>query len=220
MPGSRPKLACAAPPDDWPEHPTRQSIESIKLAEEESRLARSRKGPSEESKVVSIATLDSIGGFDDDPSGVESLLKRDERITVLRQLYADGDIDGALAVAQASDAPPSDPFGGLIPVEEPKEAVDPGLEAGLPIIVAPAREPSGFAPPPDEPRSVTSVVPRMLVGAADVAKLPMDPRAAFLLGSVDGTHSVEEILDICAMPEEEALDLLEKLAAMGVIALG
>ena len=44
-----------------------------------------------------------------------------------------------------------------------------------------------------------------------------DPRAAFVLMHVDGLASVEMILDVCAMPEPEALRLLVQMKELGVL---
>src|SRR5690606_6766712 len=41
-------------------------------------------------------------------------------------------------------------------------------------------------------------VPRVLVGPDEIAKLPIDHRAGFLLGFIDGMQTMEEILDVCA----------------------
>lgn len=69
-------------------------------------------------------------------------------------------------------------------------------------------------------RRIEKQVPRMLVGMKDISKFPIDPRSAFLLGYVDGSLSVEEIIDLCAMPASEALELVDRLARLGVIVLG
>ena len=52
---------------------------------------------------------------------------------------------------------------------------------------------------------------------AEVSKLPIDHRAGFLLAHVDGMQTLEEILDVCAMPATDALELIERLKEMGVI---
>ena len=45
------------------------------------------------------------------------------------------------------------------------------------------------------------------------------PRAAFIAHHVDGVQSMRDILDICAMPEAEALDVFGRLQALGMISL-
>lgn len=93
-----------------------------------------------------------------------------------------------------------DPFGGLVEAEP--DPMDPISHSG---IVAAGRLP------------VVAVTPRLLVDAREIPSLPIDPRGAFMLTLVDGIQSLEEILDICAMPQDEALELIEKLRLMGVI---
>lgn len=49
------------------------------------------------------------------------------------------------------------------------------------------------------------------VAGADVRWLGLDHRAGFLLSLVDGTTTVEEIVDVSSMPKHEALRLLAEL---------
>ena len=164
-------------------------------------------------------------------SGVAS---RDDRVAAMRELYAQGDADAALQLASAFDLddaadsfdgelelePLDDPFGGLIPVEDDDEPL-----AGL--LVMPSDDDDNEHTAIVEPsadssrlRAMTSrQIPRLLVGAKEISRLPMDPRAAFILGHIDGIQSMEEILDVCAMPESEALELLERLRVLQVITL-
>jgi hypothetical protein len=75
--------------------------------------------------------------------------------------------------------------------------------------------PSGIVLRPE----MLAKVPRLAVSTTELMKLPLDHRAGFIASFVDGTFTIEMILDACAMPREEALSLLEDLAARGVIAL-
>jgi hypothetical protein len=161
-------------------------------------------------------------------SGVAS---RDGRVAAMRELYAQGDADAALALASAvatdlrTDGPSasggesqeldlSDPFGGLIPVDhEPLADYVPG-DGGTAIASV-----GRLSVPPLAAMTSQTGVPRLLKSAAEVAELPIDHRAGFLLAHIDGIQSMEEILDVCAMPEAEALELIEKLTSLGVIAL-
>lgn len=171
------------------------------------------------------------------PSASESgVASRDGRVAAMRELYARGDAAGALALAedisdsmrpapmQAGDHPDasivvefgddaslelSDPFGGLIPLDA---AVDD--ERGMVGAIGQS------APPCAAPHlSLTQrhSIPRSLKSMAEIAKLPIDHRAGFLLAHVDGMQTLEEILDVCAMPATEALALIENLTQMGVI---
>lgn len=68
-------------------------------------------------------------------------------------------------------------------------------------------------------RRIEKLTPRMLVSMRDISKYPIDPRAAFLLGYVDGSLAVEEIADLCGMPTADASELVDRLQRLGVLAL-
>jgi hypothetical protein len=153
----------------------------------------------------------------------------------MRDLYARGDAAGALALAStlgnggplpgrtdAADSPDAsiviefsevsialdDPFGGLIPSQEEHEPV-PRSTASATVT----------APPPAAQLTLTErqSIPRRLTALADISKLKIDHRAGFLLAHIDGMQTLEEILDVCAMPAREALALFANLKALGVI---
>ncbi len=67
--------------------------------------------------------------------------------------------------------------------------------------------------------AVDGRVPRVVVPMHQITRLPIDHRAGFLLAHIDGTQTMEEILDVCAMPRGEALDLIAELASLGVLAI-
>lgn len=164
-----------------------------------------------------------------------------DRVALMREAYARGDAEGALAIASAMDRatmPP--PPGG---VDHPDAAVDvefgdeteieideedPVHAKDLTRIAPPAALPRmpafATAPPPamSSPPPLASLterhgVPRILLAPPDISKLPIDHRAGFLLGFIDGMQTMEEILDVCAMPPKEALELIRTLVDMGVI---
>lgn len=216
------------------ETPTRESLEAVKLAEEETRIAKAEAVADALSLSRGIIDSESATrvGFMEESSpssrrnapSASGVASRDDRVAAMRELYAQGNADAALAlaseVASEMDAMLSedDPYGGLIPVvdDDPfdgfERAGEEGSEEHTAIVEASA-DSSRLA-------AMTScLVPRLLVGPKEIAQLPMDPRAAFILGHIDGIQSMEEILDICAMPEADALELVERLRAMGVIAL-
>jgi hypothetical protein len=60
-------------------------------------------------------------------------------------------------------------------------------------------------------------IPQLALEQRDLALLPLDHREGFLLSMVDGVTSVETILDVCAMPADEALVILESLVERGVL---
>ena len=69
-------------------------------------------------------------------------------------------------------------------------------------------------------REMLDAVPRLAVSTADLKTMPLDERAGFIVSFVDGTYSVEMILDACAMKRGEAIAILVDLAARGVIKVG
>jgi hypothetical protein len=60
-------------------------------------------------------------------------------------------------------------------------------------------------------------VPRLAVTQSQLMAMPLDHRAGFVVSFVDGTFTVEMILDVCPMPRERALAILGDLAAKGII---
>ena len=197
-------------------------------------------------------------------SGSSGVAARDGRVAAMRELYARGDTEGALALAaDISDSLPplaldhpeatsavvevaqdrsfdmSDPFGGLIPLEED--------QAAMPTVLPPPVS-SSFREEPEDETSIGSSerrlrplptlepaagpscaapqlslterhsIPVLQKSLVEVSRLPIDHRAGFLLTLVDGMQTLEEILDVCAMPADEALELIEKLREMGVLA--
>ena len=94
-----------------------------------------------------------------------------------------------------------DPFGGLVPVDDDEEEAPPSLDPAVAALTLTQRQ----------------AIPRLAKSRDEIAKLPIDHRGGFLLGFIDGNQTLEEILDICAMPTTDALGLIEGLQAMGVI---
>lgn len=187
-------------------------------------------------KIGSIDSLEaapaSSGSRSRSAPSASGVATKDERVAAIRELYAQGNADAALMIASevasdfaartGSQPPPigaADPYGGLIPVEEDIEIV---IEHGA-RDDAPGESTAIVEPSADSRRLVAmtsqSRIPRLLLGPNEIAKLPMDPRAAFLTSFIDGTQTMEEILDVCAMPESEALELIERLRQLGAITI-
>jgi hypothetical protein len=61
--------------------------------------------------------------------------------------------------------------------------------------------------------------PKVVLDRAGVAALSLDHRAGFLLSLIDGTYTVQELLDVCGMPQMDALTLLYDLGERGVVVL-
>ncbi|MEO7328919.1 MAG: hypothetical protein ABI193_10095 [Minicystis sp.] len=62
-------------------------------------------------------------------------------------------------------------------------------------------------------------VPRVVLGMDEIRYLSLDHRAGFLLSNIDGTMTVEEVLDVSGMAEFDALRLLDDFRERGVIDL-
>src|SRR5262249_44217095 len=60
-------------------------------------------------------------------------------------------------------------------------------------------------------------VPRLLLERGSITGLALDHRAGFLLSCVDGTSTIEELIDVSAMPKLEAVRILYELVQEGVI---
>jgi hypothetical protein len=60
-------------------------------------------------------------------------------------------------------------------------------------------------------------IPRVIMPPEEMRWLSLDHRAGFLLSSIDGSMSVDEVLDVCSMPELDALRIMFDLREQGVI---
>src|SRR5260221_9751426 len=49
----------------------------------------------------------------------------------------------------------------------------------------------------------------------ELLRLPLDPRAAFVLTRIDGTLRLEEVIDVAGMPKEAAPALVERPFLVG-----
>ncbi len=68
-------------------------------------------------------------------------------------------------------------------------------------------------------RSLFSRVPVVVVGAQRLREIPLDHRSGFLLSLLDGSTSVEELLDVSGMTTEATLAILDALRLQGIIEL-
>lgn len=155
-------------------------------------------------------------------ASIEADADETARVPALRNMadHPDASIAVEFGLDDADDG-----FGGLIPVEIDDVVVDGSRTLGFDV--DPDSEVHSRptpVPPPPVPIAGLSLtarqsIPRVLKSPAEVAKLPIDHRAGFLLAHFDGMQTLEEILDICAMPTDEALSLITELQEMGVIDL-
>ncbi len=68
-------------------------------------------------------------------------------------------------------------------------------------------------------RSLFARVPVVVIGAERLREIPLDHRSGFLLSLLDGSTSVEELLDVSGMTTEATLAILDALRLQGVIEL-
>lgn len=62
-------------------------------------------------------------------------------------------------------------------------------------------------------------VPRLLKSKDEIAAAPIDHRAGFLLAHIDGTTTVQGLVDIAGMAENEVHEILERLRRLGIVAV-
>jgi hypothetical protein len=81
---------------------------------------------------------------------------------------------------------------------------------------APTNDAQTVRPPRFVP---TEAIPVVAVDLAELRQLSLDPHSGFLLSLMDGSTSVETLLDVCGMPSEEAMRRLDHLVMLGVVRL-
>jgi hypothetical protein len=88
------------------------------------------------------------------------------------------------------------------------------------------RQVASQATPDNEPPSgiglrpeVLASVPRIAVSREKLLTLPLNHRTGFIVSFVDGSYTIEMILDACAMGRDEAFGILCDLIARGIIVI-
>lgn len=71
--------------------------------------------------------------------------------------------------------------------------------------------------PRDEPDFGPTRVPRIAVSQEVLLKTQLSHKAGFLVSLLDGISTVEMVVDVAGMPEEEALAELQSLYLLGII---
>lgn len=92
----------------------------------------------------------------------------------------------------------------------PRLASSSAPHAGAPSDMPTVRPPA-FAP--------AESIPVPVMRGSELRELHLDRYAGFLLSLMDGVTTVEMLLDVCAMPTEEALRVLDDLVRSGVVEL-
>jgi len=68
--------------------------------------------------------------------------------------------------------------------------------------------------------SSLGTTPKLAVPATEIRWLGIDNRAGFILSRIDGTHTVDELVDVSGMPRLEVLKTLIELLDAGTITVG
>jgi hypothetical protein len=63
-------------------------------------------------------------------------------------------------------------------------------------------------------------VPRLLLAPAELHAAELDHREYFIISLLDGATTVDMLLDLCGLPSEEALALIDALVRRGILAIG
>lgn len=63
-------------------------------------------------------------------------------------------------------------------------------------------------------------VPRLLQSKGQLAHAPLDHRQGFVLSLVDGKTSVQALIDLAGIAEQEVVGMLQRLRSLGIITLG
>lgn len=79
-------------------------------------------------------------------------------------------------------------------------------------------EPEDGVPTP-RPKLPLSCVPRRVVDERTLLTLPLDHRAGFVLAHVDGATDIRTLIDVCGLPQDELVALIEQLRALHAIEL-
>jgi hypothetical protein len=64
-----------------------------------------------------------------------------------------------------------------------------------------------------------ATVPRLAIPPEELHASELDHREYFLISLLDGVTTIENLIDICGMPSEEALALLDGLVRRGILGI-
>ena len=73
------------------------------------------------------------------------------------------------------------------------------------------------AEPATSLRPITDAVPWIVIGADELRSLPLNHVEGFVLSLVDGTLTLEEILDLSGISRQETLAIVRSLLIRGII---
>lgn len=67
------------------------------------------------------------------------------------------------------------------------------------------------------PATRTDSAPKLIASRATIAKAPIDTRSAFIMSLIDGRNTVDALVDMSGMPEDEVKGILDRLVRLGLI---
>jgi hypothetical protein len=166
--------------------------------------------------------------LDADPRSAGTI--SDPRLDQVRALYASGNAEAALAFAEKiSEQPPpasarsfAASVAAAVRAAQPARAPEP--YADIQDDVSPADQEQGtaiFAAGASNALSQVAALsgtPYVAMTLAEVQRLPLDPRAGFLMSMIDGASTIPDLCDLAGMPEDEVVSVLTELARHKVIA--
>jgi hypothetical protein len=65
-----------------------------------------------------------------------------------------------------------------------------------------------------------AATPRLCLPPEELHAAELDHREYFLISMLDGATTIESLIDVCGMPTEEAIALLDGLVRRGILELG
>lgn len=85
--------------------------------------------------------------------------------------------------------------------------------------IRPASVEADFTESDIRPLVPMQAVPWLVVTHDELRQLPLDCRAGFIVSLIDGRCTVEMLLDMAGLPEDEVMALITQLVRLGAIEL-
>jgi hypothetical protein len=135
--------------------------------------------------------------IEDSPVSSRAPQADDERIAALRASFSFGDYAGALTIAD------------LILVGQPDNLLARDVRAKCRTTL---EDVYALRLGPLDRTPVVAMLPKL------TRQRPIDTRTGFLLSLIDGSSTLEAILDVCGQPRLDALRILDDLVKRGIVA--
>jgi len=202
--GSRPSLALTAPPPAGRPSPTGLELMELSASPATTRSAALPAQPTRDPRdpVLELdLDLDEVARSGPPPAllvASKEASERDGHVTAMKDRYAMGDFTGALVVAEAMLEQDPDDLDAQRYAQTCRDVLTQMYTARL---------------------GALSQHVRVAVPGDQIRWLSLDHRAGFVLSLIDGSSTVEELLDISGMNRLDALRILYTLFDQRVIAL-